>query len=700
MWRLRLGSKCKGRLSVGSMYMRKIMLYILMISVAFLAGCGRKQVDVVVSDTEPAHRHVQMLLDNAFKYINPTHGLTDSVTGYPVEGWNQDPGQGLYLRNFTQLTAIGEWVELLANIASGQADNPYIDQGRALNDLTKVVNSLLKDQDDIWISAKGLLVNFLGFENGKRVGPLTSHVKKSAFLKTFGEIQGAGIWKALEEKEWIVPEKDGTEAAVKRSAVYGDKYFDGVLKPYSDKNTKKKIMGILDERVVKIIFGDNVNLTASMAKGIGALLHPSIKDTPQAAKLRGAMERFIENQREGYNHLYDADAGSFVFGWNASEDRFIGWEIDDGSWVVGRMNYFINEFRGGWVFTALRYGLPEAAISSGSFKIKPYQMNNGAELYVPAAWDGSAFQMLGLTLFMQELELPGWKALLKNVVNAELDFSTRHNLSGFLSESYSGNKNEYTGSIGIPQIAVTEEPRIIDAPSLYTLGVAYQIEPELIEDFLAEHWSVISILFTDHGPWEGYNTTTKKPIKFQTTAHTLSLILGILGTGNDNMKRYLVDANLEDDLLMLGKPGENINLLTDSFDIFAWSNATGEVKLSRDKEQCIIRGKSVGSAYFAIVAKDPATVNLSGQTLHLRYKSGDAIEKCVLELKSQGQRGDKAIKNEIFINLPATGVEIREVEIPLPETPALSEIHEIVFMLGDPDSELSIDLTIMSLYLR
>jgi hypothetical protein len=677
--------------------MKKYTLYILMVSVIALVGCKRKRAKVVLSTTTTEHSHVQMLLDNAFKYIDPAHGLTDSVSGYPVEGWNEDPEQGLFLRSFTQLTAIGEWVELLANIASGQADNPYIPQDNALVSLTKVVDSLLIDQDDILVSSDGLLVNFLGFENGKRVGPLTSHILKITFLKSFGEVQGNGIWKALEEKGWIVPEKDGTEAAVKRSSEYGDKYFNGPLEDYSDDNTIKKIMGILDERVVTIIFGDNVNLTASMAKGIGALLYPSVRDNANIVKLRERMEQFIENQRAGYNHLYDTATGSFVFGWNASEDRFVGWEIDDGSWVVGRMNYFINEFRGGWIFAVLRYGLSEAAIGSGSFKIKPYQLSDGSELYVPAAWDGSAFQMLGLTLFMQEMELPSWRMLLKNAVNVEVDFSTRHTLPGFLSESYSGNENEYTGSVGIPQIAVTEEPRITDAPSLYTLGVAYQIEPELIENFLAEHWSIISTLFTDHGPWEGYNTTTKSPIKFQTTAHTISLILGILGTGHNNMKRYLVDADLQDDLLMLGKSGPRIDLLSDSFDIFAWSNVTGQVQISRDKEQCIIQGKSVGSAYFAVVAKDPATVNLSGQTLRLRYKSADAIDKCILELKASGKEGNKAIKNEIFISLPATGAEAGEAEIPLPVTPALSAVHELVFMLGETNLIQALDLRIIRL---
>ncbi len=672
--------------------MRKITLFIFAACIAGFYGCNRKPEEESGSNIAPEHRHAQMLLNNAFKYINPVHGLTDNPSGYPVEGWNQDPKQGLYLRSFTQLTAIGEWVELLANISAGQAKNPYLTQDHALADLTKVVNTLLKDQANSRVSAKGLLVNFLGFENDKRVGPLTSRVLKSSFLKTFGDEQGNSIWNALEEKEWIACQKDGVEAIVKRSNEYGNEYFDGPLKPYSDKNISDKIMSLLDERVVMIIFGDNVNLTASMAKAIGALLNPSIKDNKKVNELREKMERFIENQRDGYKHLYDEKNKCFVFGWNASNDSFVGWEIDDGSWVVGRMNYFINEFRGAWIFTVLRFDLPEAAIRNGSFKLKPYKMKDESELYVPAAWDGSSFQMLGLTLFMQEMKMQGWRTLLKNAVKVELDYSARHNLPGFLSESYSGNGNEYSGAVAIPEIAVTEESRITNAPSLYTLGVAYQIEPELIEKFLETNWAVISTLLTDHGPWEGYNTTTKSPVMFQTTAHTISLILGFIGTGNDNMKRYLVNSNLQDDLLRLGQAGQKVNFLSDAFKIFACSNVVKQLHVSRDDEKCIVRGKNVTGAQISIVAQEPATVNLSGQTLHLRYKSVYAIDNFVLQLISQDT--EQAIKNEVFINFQATGDDEAHIEIPLPLTPALSEIHKLVLVPVEPDIPQSIDLTL------
>ena len=50
--------------------------------------------------------------------------LIDPVSGYPVEGWNHEPTAAFACGRFTQLTAIGEWIEVLANVVAGYADTP------------------------------------------------------------------------------------------------------------------------------------------------------------------------------------------------------------------------------------------------------------------------------------------------------------------------------------------------------------------------------------------------------------------------------------------------------------------------------------------------------------------------------------------------------------------------------------------------
>ncbi len=431
---------------------------------------------------------MRSLLVNAFGYVNPANGIIDAASGYPAEGWNQDPERALYLRSFTQLTAIGEWIELLANIAAGYADNPYISREAALTQLEHAVSSLLADQRNPAVSAKGLLGNFLGFGADGRMGPLSEEVEKQKFFDAFGVEEAEAIWTALIAKQWIVPQQDGSFARVPRKGDYGDKFFTGELAPFADSNTLVKIMAVLDTRVVQIIFGDNANLTASAAKAIGALRHPTLRDEPLAAELSDQLEQFIERQAEGYDHLYQEQAGTFVFGWNATRNRFTGWEDGDGRWIVGRMDYFANEFRGPLAFVVQRFGLPADAVKNCGLEIKPYRMADGRDLYTLATWDGSAFQSFGLSLFMQEMDSAGWRENLENAVSINLDFSTRHELPGFLSEAYSGNGVEYTGSIGIPDVAVIDQPRMTDAPSLYTLGVAYELAPDRVEAFLSSHW--------------------------------------------------------------------------------------------------------------------------------------------------------------------------------------------------------------------
>ncbi|MCC7299498.1 MAG: hypothetical protein IT583_00260, partial [Verrucomicrobia bacterium] len=422
---------------------------------------------------KPEHENMQRLLANAMGYLKPENDLVDPASGYPVEGWNHDPERGLYLRSFTQLTAVGERLELLANIAAGYADNPYISEEEALSQLELMTSSLLSDQNDPKVGAKGLLGNFLGLEKTGRVGPLSEEVEKQKFIDAFGEEQAGAIWGALVAKKWIVPQQDGSFAKIPRKGEYGDKFFTGELAPFAESDVCAKIMAVLDTRVVQIIFGDNANLTASAAKAIGALRHSTIKDDPAAAALCEKLEQFIARQEEGYRYLYDEQSGSFAFGWNATHNRFTGWEDSNGKWIVGRMNYFVNEFRGPLCFVVQRFDLPADAVKNCGFKIKPYRMTDGRDLYTLATWHGSAFQSLGLSLFMQELDSQGWRENLENSVAIELDFSTRRKLPGFLSEAYSGNGVEYTGDIGIPDVAVTDHPRITNAPSLYTLGVAY-----------------------------------------------------------------------------------------------------------------------------------------------------------------------------------------------------------------------------------
>ncbi len=637
---------------------------------------------------KPEHENMQRLLVNAMGYVNPKHGLVDPVSGYPVEGWNQDSERGLYLRSFTQLTAIGEWVELLANIAAGYADNPYISREEALGKLELAVSSLLTDQADPKVSAKGLLGNFLGFEAAGRMGPLSEEVEKQKFVDAFGEEQAGLIWDALVARKWIVPQQDGSFAKIPRKGEYGDKFFTGELAPFAESNTCAKIMAVLDVRVVQIIFGDNANLTASAAKTFGALRHSTLKDDPAAVQLCEKLEQFIARQEEGYRYLYDAKPGSFVFGWNATKDRFTGWEDSNGKWIVGHMDYFVNEFRGPLLFVVQRFDLPPDAVKNAGFKTKPYRMADGRDLYTLATWHGSSFQSLGLSLFMQELDAPGWRENLENSVDIELDFSTRHKLPGFLSEAYSGNGVEYTGDIGIPDVAVTDHPRITNAPSLYTLGVAYSIAPDKIEAFLAANRKKIEQLFTDHGPWEGYNTTRNETVQFQTAAHTLALILGGIGSAEENMQRYLTWLGVTSLSKVQGGESGAVDLLGGGTQWISWSPTGDSLEGLHWCGGSRIRGEAVRNGAVTVKLPQAKGVSLSNGALLIRYRAANPL-KTVITLNS----GPRVFENQIFVRFDVTDAE-KEIRIPMPGTPGLENVKELVIRFGDERAPVPVDLTI------
>jgi hypothetical protein len=647
----------------------------------------------------PAHTHAQALLENALQYTAFRNLLTDPASGYPFEGWNQDKKRGLYLRQFTQLTAIGEWLELMANITAGYADGPYLSRTDAQARLEQIAESLLHDQLDPRLSAKGLLVNFIGFEHSQRLPPETEIIEKQKFIDAFGAETAEALWKGMREKGWIIPRHDGKEADIKRSAQYGTNYFNGPLAPYSDDATTARVMAVMDRRVVQIVFGDNANLSASVAKAIGALLRPEIRNDPAIATLRARLESFLENQKPGYGHLFDTNTGTFVFGWDATRDRLFGWEDGAGNYIVGHMNYLVNEFRGPLMFVTLRHDFPAAAVANAGFTIKPYRTQSGADIYTLATWEGSAFQSFGLTLFMQELENPGWRKIMNDTLDIELDFAARNHLPGFLSEAYSGRGVEYTGIIGIPELAITEQTRITNAPSLYTLGAASQIAPDRIERFLETNWPAISKLFTKHGPWEGLDTKRQAVIKHQTTAHTLALILGGIGSAPDNMRRYLEFKGLNDKLLAWYAPGNSVDFLSPETQIVPWTTDGSPIHFSRGEGSFHIEDRPLKNGRVTLTVPQAGGVNLSGGELLIHYHASTPIEQAIFTLKRVeiGPYVPQQFANEIHVHFAATPDGEAEISVPLPATPGLARTKELVIAFVRDNEPMTVDLTITAL---
>lgn len=643
------------------------------------------------------HRYARALLENAMLYVAPKSGIREPSSGYPVEGWNNDADSGLGLRAFTQLTAIGEWAELLANVVAGNAETPYVSRKQALKDLQQITGTLLRDQQDARTGSMGLLGNFLDLAPDSRMGPLAGMAEKRQFVQKFGAEKGEAIWQALKTKGWLSPQNAVQEAGIVRNDGYGAAFFDGPLAPYSEPETKNGIMALLDQRCVTLAFGDNANLSASLGTAIGALMDPKLRKDSRIARVRSDMERFLENQHQGYAHLYDSNTGLFYFGWDATRKRYLGWQDADGTVHPGHMDYMVNEFRGPTAFVIMRFGLPAKAFGNLRFQIKSYRLESNRDVHVLAPWDGSAFQALGLGLSISDGGYKSWQILLKHVTEVEIDYARRHKLPGFLSESYIGEGARYTGDIGISDIAVnTSPPRITHVASLYTLGVAYGIAPEEVEGFLADKWPILSTLMTDHGPWEGYDINKQKPVRIQTTAHTLSLILGLLGTGPKNMTRYLESRDLHARLQEIYRTGENADMLSSNIGSFAWDTGGTELKAVRDGDLFRVQGGGVTQLGVAFVSPNNEGMNLSNGVLRMRYRSGSDFGKAKIQLKPVPDEESGRTEAPIEISIPVEGTKggEKEIHVTLPATVGLVRIKEVVLVCDPSVSNAPVDLGI------
>jgi hypothetical protein len=343
----------------------------------------------------------------------------------------------------------------------------------------------------------------------------------------------------------------------------------------------------------------------------------------------------------------------------------------------------------------LRYGLSSKLLSNLGFKIKSYETVDQRLLFTLAPYSGSAFQAFGLDLGLPLMEQPAWRMILENAVDIELDYATKNQHPGFLSESYSGEGVEYTGDVGMPDLAVTQDERVTTAPSLYTLGTAYQIAPEKMEKFLADNWPVISTLLTDHGPWEGYKTDEKRPIEFQTTAHTLSLLLGAMGNGPGNMKRYLEAQNLTGALEKLFQPGLPFDFLQPGIELSTWAGDGASVRVTRNGQKVTVHSESAGLG--GVIFKLPVgtSTSLSGGLLELHYTCDRTVKRVTIKLPRSEAAGPDVISNEILTRFVKTGDAGETFSIPLPTSPALHGMKTVeVNFEADADTvPLTLNLT-------
>ena len=320
-------------------------------------------------------------------------------------------------------------------------------------------------------------------------------------------------------------------------------------------------------------------------------------------------------------------------------------------------------------------------------------MTTGRELFTLGVWEGSAFQALGLSLFMGERRIPSWRASLENAVRINLDYSRAYHLPGFLSEAYSGKGYQYSGKIGVPDLAVVSDVRITNAPSIYTLGVAYSILPDDVERFLRDNWPCISALFTAHGPWEGIHMATQLPIRCQTAVHVMSLILGGLGLSDDAMARYLDQRGVEESLRLIYPDGKPADLLAPGIRTVVWSPDGSSLALDSGRRGVRLTGKAVRKAGVTWLLDQPSeALDVSGGVLRLRYRNRGPELNAVISLERPDSQG-RSVWQEIMVRFQHTRFRAQELRIPLPATPGLLDIKKVTLLLGS-DEVRKVDLAL------
>ena len=412
--------------------------------------------------------------------------------------------------------------------------------------------------------------------------------------------------------------------------------------------------------------------------------------------LRGQIEHFIEGQREGYAHLLDPKTGTFVFGWDATADRFVGWEDGQGNWVTGQMNYFINEFRGPWTFVVLRYGLPVATIRNAGFKIKPYRQGDGSDRHALAAWDGSAFQLLGLSLFMQELGNSRLETQPRGPGGHRAGLLGPQRAAGPPVRGLQRQRDRIHGADRDPragrhrQTPSSPTPR----PSI-PLGSPIRSPPR--------RWSGFSIGIgrgsqgssPPTAPGRAGRHRTDRVIPYQTTVHTLALILGGIGTAQENMRRYLEEKGLQGQLETLYAPGDRFSLLAQENEVVPWTSDQSPLEFSRGEGTCRFASHLKGMGGVAFIPPAGRTVDLSNGRLVIRYRSETEVKDAAISFKraKDDPLPPPAIPIEIITRFKRSQGD--QIAIVLPATPALSGIGEVALTFGRHGQETPVDISIL-----
>jgi hypothetical protein len=664
-----------------------------MVRQAFAARLpGAKEAETaVVKGIEPSHVRMREMVAKLFDYF--TFEWHDPC-GYPYEGirWNQHTRMVEPIRQYTQITAIGQTAEFLASIVDGEIVYPSISVSKALDLLVLLMRALDRDQHDPAVSEDRLPIAFMEFdrEKNKMRPPLPYEVTPDALPEIWGT-KRALIWKRLLERKWLFrKDPDSNAAVVNRSATgFGVDLGPGLSEELDQINE------ILNRRIKNVVAGDITNLLASLVCTWGKLYEAKEKAVqedaiPQKiATLMAAIDRYIAAMRQGFRKDFlDGATGMLRRGFTVYEAHGQPYKT-----LSNAYHNFSDEFISGILLAKVIYGLPMSVVRNVSVSLKAYVDRKKRVLFTKVPFFGGAFTILWPTLYVPYDACPTDQKLLSNFVHIAMDYALVNGAQpGFLSECY--GSTGYAGKVGIPSIAYTGGVRN-DLVSLYPLGPAYRVAPDEIEGFLEANWAKVR----EFGFWDSYDLKEKRVASVATAAHTLSNLLGALRSGPSHVVAYLKAHGLYEDFMLLFEPGSPKVDLT-AAPVEAKEQPPHETSLPVVKTGEGYRFISSDSGTVTINFS-PGEVTLSGTTLVLHYRmESDAAKDARIVLERPDQRAlppGVGMPNEIFLSLGLTHGRMQEIRIPMPSTPALSGVDRVqLWLYGAAGRPATLDLTIGS----
>ncbi|MBI3999703.1 MAG: hypothetical protein HY351_03730, partial [Candidatus Omnitrophica bacterium] len=301
-----------------------------------------------------------------------------------------------------------------------------------------------------------------------------------------------------------------------------------------------------------ITFGDNANLSQSIAVMVGAM--ESLRSISEDGKILAqnvinAAELFLNNQEEGYREFYNANVIIDAENGNVLSKRFYAvyytaaFNEHPANSFDGSLDRLANEFRSGVAFVIARYGLEPYAWNGLDVVTKAYQDQFGNSVTNLVPYDGGAFQIFWPLLWSNEQDQASMKAALTNYLYTAADFSNHNQLPGFVSAS-AVPEGGYQGKIGIPGASETTEPLLSNVASIYSLASAYALNPTLVVSWLKAIFEQYPELIV---PNRGFVDALRSSTEFADVFNTIdqgSTVLGLLGSGGDFMETYLKNRNL------------------------------------------------------------------------------------------------------------------------------------------------------------